>query len=195
MSDLSHNHAAMESALIFRVILDAMAKPCTPQNFHSTSGAPSPLFSNTSDLVNTLCDFQSAIWLSASFDTPDVTRHIKFNTGAPIVNIPREATFAILTAQQVSEIGDFNLGTDEYPDRSTTLLIQVDGFDSDDVELSGPGLKLPISFGAAGLGVAFWAAMIVNHNLYPLGVDVIFISPTAIACCPRSTRIKIKDHR
>lgn len=193
MSELATT-VAMESARIFRVILDAMAKPGTPQSLQSTSAAPVPLLANMDNVIKTLCDFQSALWLSPTFNTVAITRHLKFFTSAPIVSAEIEASFAVLTTQDLAgAVGLFNRGTHEYPDRSTTLLVQVKEMSNHDVELSGPGLKNPIGFGVRDLGAPFWAEMIANHARYPLGIDVIFIGPEAIACCPRSTRITMKD--
>ena len=194
MSDIEPGTLTMNSARIFRVILDAMARPGAVFKLDENSNASSALFSNTNAVIRTLSDFQSPLWLSPTLNTDTIIRHIKFQTGAPVVGAPAEAAFAILTAQEApGEVGKFNTGTHEYPDRSTTLLIQVDGFNHTDVELAGPGLKVPIGFGVSNLSKTFWTEMMVNHALYPLGVDVIFISTQGIACCPRSTRIALKE--
>jgi alpha-D-ribose 1-methylphosphonate 5-triphosphate synthase subunit PhnH len=194
MFDIELGTLAMNSARIFRVILDAMARPGAVLKLVENSDASSPLFSNTNAVIRTLSDFQSPLWLSPTLNIETIIRQIKFQTGAPVVTRPAESVFAILTAQEASgEVEKFNVGTDEYPDRSTTLLIQVDGFNNTDVELAGPGLKVPVGFGVSNLSKTFWTEMMVNHTLYPLGVDVIFISPESIACCPRSTSIVLKE--
>ncbi len=196
MSDIAHSTSAKDSARIFRVILEAMAKPGAVFELAENSNTPLPLFGNTNAVIRTLSDFQSPLWLSPTLNFDTIIRHIKFHTGAPIVAAPAEAAFAILTAQEAhGAVEKFNTGTHEYPDRSTTLLIQVDGFNHTNVELAGPGLKVPIGFGVDNLSTSFWGEMITNHQLYPLGIDVIFISPEAIACCPRSTSIVMKESR
>ena len=112
-----------------------------------------------------------------------------------MVNNPADASFAFMTAQEgLLPLVAFAQGTHEYPDRSTTLVIQVDRIGGSVIELSGPGLKTPIPFGAASLPRSFWIEMIGNHSQFPLGVDVIFVDQTHIACCPRSTRITFMDH-
>lgn len=194
MFELAQNTAAMESARAFRLILDAMAKPGTPMSFVETTDAPDPLWSGTDQVIKTLCDFQSPLWFSGLLSKDDIVRHVKFHTGAPITRSSLEAAFAVMAASEVPlPLSSFNLGSHEYPDCSTTLLIQVSEFNNTDVELSGPGLKAPIGFGVTELGKIFWTEMISNHQLYPLGVDVIFISRIAIACCPRSTHITLKE--
>ncbi|XLM21942.1 phosphonate C-P lyase system protein PhnH, partial [Chromobacterium piscinae] len=81
-------------------------------------------------------------------------------------------------------------GSAEYPDRSATLLIEVDGFTQQQVEGSGPGFAAPRRFGAAGLPASFWAEWQRNHARFPLGVDAVLISDTHVAGLPRSVRIR-----
>jgi alpha-D-ribose 1-methylphosphonate 5-triphosphate synthase subunit PhnH len=46
---------------------------------------------------------------------------------------------------------------------------------------------------AEGVPLSFWEAMAENHAQFPLGVDVIFVSPDAIAALPRSTAIRLQE--
>lgn len=189
---LSPSH---ESAENFRVILDAMAKPGQPFALTPNDSAPSPMSAIMATIANTLCDFQSPLWLTPALNTEAVTKHLKFHTGAPLVKEPAAASFAFMNAiDGLLPLTAFAQGTHEYPDRSATLVIQVEGFGHGDVELSGPGLKAPIQFGVKPLPRSFWIEMIGNHSQYPLGVDIIFVGPHEIACCPRSTRIMLKEH-
>lgn len=194
MIELSAAQNAHGSSRIFRTILDAMAKPGHVLQFHPTDESPAPLSGNVAAIIQTLCDFQSAIWLGKGFANDGVQRFIKFHTGAPFTDVPAAAGFALLSANAaMPKLSEFAQGTHEYPDRSTTLIVQVDGFTNSDVGLSGPGLKAPASFGAKGLTPEFWRQMITNSQQYPLGVDAIFVSTDALACCPRSTRIQLKE--
>jgi alpha-D-ribose 1-methylphosphonate 5-triphosphate synthase subunit PhnH len=194
MADILFAPEAVASANAFRQVLNCMSKPGHVSKLEPYSDAPVPLFGTTAMLLTTLCDFQSAIWLSEECSNPAVLDHLKFHTGAPIVKEPAKAGFAIASARSgLPFLSRFSPGTHEYPDRSTTVVIQVDGFESEGVVLSGPGLKHPTSFGASPLKPKFWLEMIVNHRQYPLGVDVIFASPSHIACCPRSTAIFLQE--
>jgi alpha-D-ribose 1-methylphosphonate 5-triphosphate synthase subunit PhnH len=88
----------------------------------------------------------------------------------------------------------FAQGTHDYPDRSATLVLQVEDIRAEGpVMLSGPGIPQRLRFGASGLGDGFWAAMAENHAGFPIGVDVIFVSPTSIAALPRSTDIELAE--
>jgi alpha-D-ribose 1-methylphosphonate 5-triphosphate synthase subunit PhnH len=194
MTELSVTQTAIDSSRNFRAILDAMAKPGHVLPFDPRVDAPAPLLAGAATIVQTLCDFQSPIWLAPEFATGDISRFVKFHTGAPIIEDPAPASFGIVQASAaMPSLSVFSQGTHEYPDRSTTLIMQVDSFTRNIVVLSGPGLKESVNFGAQGLSRDFWQQMITNNQQYPLGVDVIFVSRKAIACCPRSTRIQLME--
>lgn len=194
MIEISVTQTAIDSSRNFRAILDAMARPGHALAFNPEGDAPAPLLAGVATIVQTLCDFQSPIWLGQEFATSDISRFIKFHTGAALTEDPELASFALLQASAtMPKLSTFAQGCHEYPDRSTTLIIQVDGFTGDSVQFSGPGLKGQVNFGARGLSREFWQQMISNNLQYPLGLDVIFVSKAAIACCPRSTRVQLKE--
>jgi alpha-D-ribose 1-methylphosphonate 5-triphosphate synthase subunit PhnH len=194
MTELSQALDSVQSAQAFRSILQAMSKPGHAVNLAADPTAKSGLLPTTSVLIQTLCDFQTPIWLHHELAQDSTIRSIKFHTGAPLTSNPAEAAFAVLSAtQKLPPLSAFAQGTHEYPDRSTTLIIEVEGFTPQGVALTGPGLKDVSHFGVQGLDVDFWQQLIANNRQYPLGVDVIFASPTQIACCPRSTTIMLKE--
>ncbi len=83
----------------------------------------------------------------------------------------------------------FALGSNEYPDRSTTLILQVDSLSSGlAYELSGPGID-----GAAVLQATISANLFerlaVNATLFPRGIDVVLVHDDTIVAIPRTTRL------
>ncbi len=67
----------------------------------------------------------------------------------------------------------FALGTPEYPDRSTTLAIQVDTLtEGGRLILSGPGIRVTSSLRAGGLPSDFVSRMQDIRALFPRGVDL-----------------------
>ena len=195
MSEPSAILLAHEAAEHFRILLDAMARPGHAFAFAPKPGAPNPLSAGMATIAQTLCDFQSPIWLAPVLRTDAVKSHLKFQTGAPITSDAASAHFAFMNAiDGLLPLSAFSQGTHEYPDRSTTLIIQVEELAGGEVELSGPGLKLPITFGSKSLPRSFWIEMIGNHSQFPLGVDVILVSGSEIACIPRSTSIALQEH-
>jgi len=84
----------------------------------------------------------------------------------------------------------FAPGTLEYPDRSTTLVLQVARFgEGDALALSGPGIRGTTNFSAQPLPPDFRARLIANRESFPRGVDLILVSPDAVAALPRSVRV------
>lgn len=84
-------------------------------------------------------------------------------------------------------------GMHEYPDRSATLVLQVQGFRRMDAVLSGPGIKGKLHFGAEGLVQPFWTEMTENQARFPVGVDVILVASRSIAALPRSTAVHFEE--
>jgi alpha-D-ribose 1-methylphosphonate 5-triphosphate synthase subunit PhnH len=195
MTEHAFAYPSVEAAHAFRSILNAFARPGQVKAFIPAVSASLPLWPTTAAVAVTLCDFQTDVWLSPLLGTEAVQNYLRFHTGAAITKNYAEADFVIASVDDaVLPLAQYARGTHEYPDRSATLILQVPGFaGTDTVELSGPGLETPARFSAEGLGVPFWQAMAENHALFPLGVDVVFVSPDAIAACPRSTAIHHRE--
>jgi len=86
----------------------------------------------------------------------------------------------------------FQAGSDEYPDRSTSLILQLPALRDGEVwSLKGPGIRESRSFAPAGLPAPFRGWLEENHRLFPRGVDVIFTSGSSLAALPRSSRLEI----
>lgn len=195
MSDQQFPSDVIEAAHAFRTIMSAVSRPGRILPFKADHAVPSPLWATAACVARTLCDFQTPVWLAPELHDEAVSHYIRFHTGAPIAAKPEEASFIFLqTASAEIDPALFAQGTHEYPDRSATLVIQVASLgNAGEVELSGPGIPLPLKLHADGVPQRFWEAMAENHVQFPLGVDVIFVSPDAIAALPRSTAIRLQE--
>ncbi|MDD7911784.1 phosphonate C-P lyase system protein PhnH [Pseudovibrio exalbescens] len=184
---------------IFKVAMNALARPGSLQEMPELGlEVPAPLTQTVAALALTLLDYDTPVYLDPALaQEVDVVDYLRFHTGAPIVALASDAAFALISdPAKMSAISGFAVGTDEYPDRSTTLLIAVDDMtNTSGATLSGPGIKTETEFDAAPLSPAFWPQMIANQTLYPLGVDVLFASPTHVAGLPRSSKISMKEAR
>jgi alpha-D-ribose 1-methylphosphonate 5-triphosphate synthase subunit PhnH len=120
-----------------------------------------------------------------------VTDWLRFHTGAPIIASPAEAMFTLVAdAAALPPLAEFAMGTDEYPDRSTTLILGVATLDAGaPLTLRGPGIKDTVSFAPSPLPPGFVAQWADNRAKFPRGVDVIFVAKGQVAGLPRSTRI------
>jgi alpha-D-ribose 1-methylphosphonate 5-triphosphate synthase subunit PhnH len=193
MSETGFTNTAIDSAHAFRIIMQAMARPGVAVRLEAALEAPAPLHVTSAAVALTLCDFQSPVWLSPALRNERTVQYLRFHTGAPIVEQMEAAQFAFLAAEEWNPMSLFAQGTHEYPDRSATLVIQAERFNSRDVLLTGPGIKGAVGFGVEGLAQAFWAAMAENHARFPIGVDVIFAAPQSLAAVPRSTAVRIAE--
>jgi len=140
-----------------------------------------------------LVDFSTPLWIDPCLAHTGIQGHIGFHAGAPMARHSENCLFALI-ARNVDEIklSRFMPGTPEYPDRSTTVIIEVDGFDVPPaVRLTGPGIETSTMFGAGPLPKDFWAELVSNAAMFPLGIDVILTAPDAIVAIPRSTQIEV----
>lgn len=195
MTDATILQSPAQAAHAFRAVLASFSNPATPVMIAGASDAPAPLLPAAATVLLTLADYQTPLWLSPDLNVDAVRKYLRFHTGAPLTTVAEDAAFAVLTAEETkSGLPAFNLGTHEYPDRSTTLIIQVADFsDGPLVAVSGPGLELPARLTVAGTSETLWRNIHNNNCLFPIGNDFMFASSTEIAALPRSSQIEIME--
>lgn len=194
MTETGFTNVAVDSAHAFRTIMQAMARPGVPVVLAAALESPAPLRSTSAAVALTLCDFQTPVWLSPALASGTVLHYLKFHTGAPITERLEDAHVAFVSAaEELPRLTQLAQGTHEYPDRSATLVIQVEDFHDRSVTLEGPGINGLVRFGVEGLAPEFWAAMAENHARFPVGVDVIFAGTHRLAALPRSSAIRIEE--
>ena len=68
---------------------------------------------------------------------------LAFHCGAPLTEVPAEALFALAAEPaRLPELALFAQGTQDYPDRSTTLILAVATLeDGPALRLTGPGIE------------------------------------------------------
>lgn len=182
---------AYASQAAFRAMMECMARPGEIRPLKGID-APAPFAPATAALIKSLADYETPLWLDATFAAaPKAAEWIRFHTGAPIVSSPAQAAFALIAdARTLPDFGLFAQGTSEYPDRSTTVMVQIDAFSGDAVTLKGPGIKATHRFAATPLPAGFAARLRDNRALFPRGIDLVFIAGNDIAALPRSIMIE-----
>lgn len=177
---------------VFRAVMDAMARPGTVRRIETDVRPPAPLNAAAAAVMLTLADADTPIWLGPDLAREEAVRGwLAFQTGASLTTLPSDAAFAIVanTAATPTLTG-FALGTQEYPDRSTTLILQVDALTGGDVlTLSGPGIETTRTLAPRPLPGHFGMQWREVNALYPRGLDLILAAPDAVACLPRTVRI------
>jgi alpha-D-ribose 1-methylphosphonate 5-triphosphate synthase subunit PhnH len=169
--------------------MDAFARPGEIKPLPGRPAAPAPLSATAAALACALLDYETPLWLDPVLArAPRVVEWIRFQTGAPMTVDPRQAAFAIIAEPaQAPPLDLFALGTAEYPDRSTTVVLQVQCFGSGErLALSGPGIAERTQLAADPLPLDFHDRLAANRALFPRGVDVVLVSPDAVAALPRS---------
>lgn len=173
---------------VFRALMHALARPGTVQPLPALPRPPAPLTPELAAVAQTLCDHDTPLWLDPALRDPAVADWLRFNTGAPIVDDPVEAAFAL--ALTLPEIAGFAQGTDEYPDRSTTIVLAVPAFDGGPaLTLRGPGIESTATVAPTGLPDDFIAQWAGNRARFPRGVDLLLVSGGRVLGLPRTTRI------
>jgi alpha-D-ribose 1-methylphosphonate 5-triphosphate synthase subunit PhnH len=182
-----------DAQTVFRRALDAMAQPGTIQHLDLDLAPPAPLGVAATALVLALVDFETPLWLDAAAGSGAAPASLRFHCGCPLVEEPAAAAFALIAdAGAMPPLSAFNLGSDQYPDRSTTLIIEVAALEGGRPwTLSGPGIKEKCQFAPIGLAHDFVPWLQDNHLLFPRGVDIFLTAGRSLAALPRSTRLEI----
>lgn len=174
----------------FRSLLEALANPGRQCQITSLVKVPVGLNPACAAACLTLLDLETQIWLQPPLEE-DVENWLLFHTGCQFTDLPQTADFAIISnCQSMPSLSAFKQGTDEEPEASTTLLVQVENFESGhSVTLTGPGIKETRSLTVKGLSSTFWEDFTNNVRTYPLGVDIFLFTTNAVVGLPRTTRI------
>lgn len=176
----------------FRAIMEATANPGRIVPLAGGCNPPGLLGAVAGAVAATLLDHDTRVWLDRPLRAEEaVIAWLRFQTGTEIAANASEADFALISdPRQLPMLDHFARGTAEYPDRSTTLILQVEGFDGgEELVLAGPGIPGERRFAPTPLPPRFVEQWAGNRVLFPRGVDLIFAGTEAVAAMPRSTRI------
>ena len=177
------SNPATQSAHAFRAVMEAMARP---GHIFAVTGAepPAPLSAAAAVVLLTLTDGTTPLHLAGGADCDAVRGWIAFHTGASLVRA-EQAAFAIGTWSALNPVARFAVGEPSFPDRSSTLIVEMDRLEANGPRLTGPGIK-----DAAHLSLPETAAFRANRALFPLGFDTILTCGDRLAALPRSTRVE-----
>ncbi len=182
----------LDSQRVFRALLDAMDHPGRVVDVPGCGMAPDPLHPATVAVCLTLADVETSVWLDARASTLETFAYLRFQCGCRLVDAPGQARFGLISEPgSMPPLSAFDLGSDEFPERSTTLLVQVEGLTAGrGRKLTGPGIGIETRLEARGLPDAFWQDLRHNHGLFPRGVDVLLTAGRQLAALPRTTSVE-----
>jgi alpha-D-ribose 1-methylphosphonate 5-triphosphate synthase subunit PhnH len=179
----------------FRSVMDAMARPGSVQRVAAASGAPAAMMRGTAAIALTLFDHDTPVWLDPLLsETSEVGKWLKFHTGAPVIADSSISSFAVVgDARALPALDRFAFGTNEYPDRSTTVILQVESLTQGSAfELRGPGIDGVAVLRATLQPADLFERLAVNAALFPRGIDVVLVADDAVVAIPRTTRLAAK---
>lgn len=175
-----------DAARAFRAILEATSEPGTVVAPPRPEKAPLP--GAMAAILLTLCDADTPVHLAPGLDDADVREWIAFHAGAPAVEAVEAAAFVFACAPGPG-LAALGTGSDLYPDRSATLVLEVAALRREGFRLTGPGIESERRLGFEA-GEGFLHAWRENGALYPRGADLILTSGPRLAALPRTCRIE-----
>ena len=179
-----------DAQAIFSAVMSAFARPGTIVDLGDRVRVPAPLATAAAAILAALADFDTPVWLDAGTEVSGLGYWIAFQTGAPLTRDPGAAQFAVLSDPADLAFERFSAGTPEYPDRSATVIITVEGLeDGPALTIAGPGIETQAIIGPSGLGEAFLAEWKRNNALFPRGIDLALVCGSRLLALPRTTRI------
>jgi alpha-D-ribose 1-methylphosphonate 5-triphosphate synthase subunit PhnH len=171
----------------FRGVLQAMSHPGRIVSVPGPRVLPGGLDPATAAVLLTLCDGDTPVWLDAA--AAAVAPWLTFHTGAPVVATPSSCAFAVVLAPEAMlPPGAFDWGSDEVPEASATLVVQVASLAGDaGWVLRGPGIQAQARLSVAGIPAGWTAQRRAMQAAFPRGIDVVFASGNCLAALPRTT--------
>jgi alpha-D-ribose 1-methylphosphonate 5-triphosphate synthase subunit PhnH len=176
-------NASVASARAFRAALSALARPGRIEEVTGAT-APAPVSPAAAALLLTLCDGETPLHLAPGHDGPAVRDWIAFHIGASIVG-PGEAMFALGRWAALGPLSSYRQGIPDYPDRSATLIVELEGLEASGARLTGPGIETE-----AHLSLPEITPLRANRALFPLGCDFFFTAGPRLAALPRTTFVE-----
>lgn len=181
----------LDSQRVFRAVLDAMAHPGRVVALPALQ-APAPLGAAAAAVCLALLDYETPLWLDPAAATAEAVAWLRFHCGSPVVGNCRLARFALIADPSgMPRLEAFDGGTDERPDHSATVVLQVQGLAAvGGRRLTGPGIAGESRLDVVGAPAGFWDGVRANATRFPRGVDVILCAGDRAAALPRTTRVE-----
>ncbi|ERN42901.1 phosphonate C-P lyase system protein PhnH [Rubidibacter lacunae KORDI 51-2] len=172
----------------FRALLDALSRPGIPQTTVSPPHPPE-LTPSCAAACLTLLDLETQVWLQPG-TSEAVRAWLVFHTGCRFTDVSQQSDFALITdASTLPNLDEFYWGSAEYPEASTSLLVQLPTMTGTHaVTLQGPGILETITI-QSPLARPFWQQWQAMTQHYPLGLDLWWFAADRVLGLPRTARV------
>jgi alpha-D-ribose 1-methylphosphonate 5-triphosphate synthase subunit PhnH len=175
---------------VFRRAMEAMASPGKIVALEVQLSPPAPLLPATAALLLTLCDFETPLWLDSPLaESAEVVAFLRFHTGAALAEPGACAFAAVADPLRMPALSCFSQGAPEYPDRSATIILQLNALEARGWMLEGPGIRQTARLTGAPLPAYFAQQLRHNRSRFPCGVDLFLVADGSLAALPRSLRL------
>ncbi len=190
-----HYDEVFDAQAHFRILLDSMARPGSINTLDTKNlSVPDGLNAASAFIAFALLNSDVTFHLNNKNET--VEQYLKTNTFSQAGN-SMDANFIFLSGKDAADIiFQTSVGEPEYPEKSTTLIIDVASIqdhkqeDSLAIEVSGPGVKDTQTCFIQGLNKAILEALKEQNAEYPLGIDTIVTDQHGrLLCFPRTSRL------
>lgn len=206
-----------DSQYCFRQILTAMSQPGTIIDLHLMQGFGG-MTPAASQVLLALADNSTPVWLSKKLvKDKTINENLTFHLGCAILSdhpdeqrgeSPQtQANFAVIAEQDMLnfdwETSDFNPGNEEYPDTSTTVIIEVNDLMTSNIQsqsgsnlklkLTGPGIENENQVTLQSIAADAIQSMLSQRKIehFPLGLDYLFVCDDKAIALPRTTTVEI----
>jgi alpha-D-ribose 1-methylphosphonate 5-triphosphate synthase subunit PhnH len=189
--DGGFQNPVLGSQSAFRTLMDAMARPARLTRIDAAVAPPARLNVASAAIACTLIDADTPYWVDDALESEALYRWLAFHTGGRRGATKLDATFALVGAPHaMPPFGEFAQGTQEYPDRSATLILQLESLEGGaSLAFEGPGIKQQATIAPRGLPANFREQWRLNSMRFPRGVDLILTASDMLVCLPRSARL------
>lgn len=184
-----------EAQAVFRTVMDGLANPGRIGTVDGAAQAPASVPKAMAALALTLLDHDTPVLLGPGLRDTPFAAWLAFHTGAPLADNAFDAAFALwLKAGGFPGFEGLAIGSDEYPDRSTTVIAEIPALEGGPPLLArGPGIRGSITLSPSGLPADFVRRWQENNALYPRGIDLVLVSGDRMLCLPRTTRLQAME--
>ncbi|WP_028025689.1 phosphonate C-P lyase system protein PhnH [Enterovibrio calviensis] len=179
---------------VFRELMEAMSRPGkrVSLNYSAQFGTTSRA---ATQVLLTLADNVTNLWFSRHFKGDEaLVENVRFHCSAPLTEHKADSVFALAKCSELENFDGFNVGSEHYPDRSTTLIVEVESLtEGDALTLSGPGIQSTTQTKVKGLSPLFLSALVTKRSQFPHGIDILFTSGSDVVALPRSTEVALEN--
>ena len=184
--------AVQDAQHSFRRLLKAMSEPGVIVSLQQLQHGWQPLNVASTSLLLTLVDHDTPVWLAPALHNDLVGQNLRFHTGAPLVEQPQQATFAVasdsISAEQLNVL---SAGTVVAPETGVTLIVQLASLSGGRMlRLTGAGIAEERMI-APQLPECIIAELTERPHPFPLGIDLILTCGERLLAIPRTTHVEV----